>query len=296
MREERNIRLIVAYDGTDLAGYQRQANALTVQECLEAALSKVCNESITIYGSSRTDAGVHAKFQVVTFFTRGSIPVENLCRALIAHLPKSIVVWSAEEVSLEWRARHHTAGKEYTYTIHNYAIENPLTMGQHWHVKKDLSLRAMMEAAQYLLGTHDFTSLKGANTTPADPVKTIYGIYITGSNQGQFKKSTKNDSLLQGVSHRISYAKHGLENRTIKIHVLGDGFLYHMVRNIAGLLVDVGLGKVAPQEIPYILEQKNRQLVGKTAPPQGLCLEEVFFTEERLQERIAELDRMNTTS
>lgn len=247
---ERNIRLIVAYDGTDLHGYQRQANSLTVQEALEDALSKVCNEEITIYGSSRTDSGVHAKFQVVTFFTKGSIPVENLNKALIAFLPAEIVIMDACEVPIEWRVRNHTFGKKYIYTIHNAEIENPLTRRYHWHVKKTLNIALMQEAAKIILGKHDFTTFAGKSTTPQNPNKTLYSVEIVK------------------------------ENDTIKIAVIGDGFMYHMVRNIAGMLVDVGLGRKTPTEIKKALEAKNRSLLGKTAPAQGLCLERVYFTEE----------------
>ena len=214
----RNIRLIVAYDGTDLAGYQKQPadKGITVQGALEKALSIICAEPIQIYGASRTDAGVHARFQVCAFQTSGSIPVENIPRATIAHLPKDIVVTEAVEIPL--------AGK---------ALE----------------------------GTHDFSTLKGANTTPVDPVKTIYAIGIK-ENAGR-----------------------------IDISVVGDGFLYHMVRNIAGLLVDIGLGRKSVAQVPELLAAKDRKRIGKTAPAQGLVLEEIFFTTDRLHaviERIKE--------
>ncbi|WP_302226668.1 tRNA pseudouridine(38-40) synthase TruA [Veillonella magna] len=255
----RNIRLIVAYDGTELCGYQRQANDVTVQGCLEEALSKVCNEPISIYGASRTDAGVHAKFQVITFFTEGRIPVENLTRALIAHLPPYIVVRRAEEIPLDWRPRWRILGKEYVYTIHNDSVQNPLGMRYHWHVKKPLDVERMREAARLLEGTHDFTSLQGANSTPANPVKTLFRVAIK-----------------QNGPH-------------ITLHVVGDGFLYHMVRNIAGLLVDVGLGKVESGRIPELLAAKDRRKLGKTAPAQGLCLEEIFFDSARLDVVLSEL-------
>lgn len=255
----RTIRLIVAYDGTELSGYQKQDNAPTVQGFLETALSKVCNEAITIYGSSRTDAGVHAKYQVVAFQTTGSIPVENLTRALIAHLPKYIVIREAHELPEDWRPRGNIWGKEYMYTIHNSPIEDPLTLRYHWHIKKPLDVMSMIEGAQYLVGTRDFTSLKGANTTPADPVKTIHAVTI----------------------HHMG--------ESLCIHVVGDGFLYHMVRNIAGLLVDIGQGRKKPSDVEPILAAKNRKLYGKTAPAQGLCLEKVFFTEEAMLERVREL-------
>lgn len=254
---ERNIRLIVAYDGTDLHGYQRQENGMTVQEALESALSKVCNEQITIYGSSRTDSGVHARYQVVTFFTKGNIPAENLTRALIAHLPESIVVTEAKEMPMDWRVRHHNFGKKYIYTIYNNRIADPLRQRYHWHVTKPLNLEEMRKASKIILGKHNFTTFAGKNSTPQDPNKTIFAIEI-------------------------------LEiNNQIEIHVIGDGFLYHMVRNIAGMLVDVGLGRMSLEHVKKALEAKNRKLLGKTAPAQGLCLEKVYFAQE---EREKDLD------
>ena len=151
----RNIRIIVAYDGTDLAGYQKQPDdkGLTVQGCLEYGLSKICNEPIQIYGASRTDAGVHAKFQVCTFQTSGAIPVENIPRAMIAHIPKDIVVLEAVEIPLDWKPRWNIYGKEYVYTIHNQLIANPLTKRYHWHVKKPLNIELMQAAGNELFYT-----------------------------------------------------------------------------------------------------------------------------------------------
>lgn len=251
----RNIRIIVAYDGTHLAGYQKQPadKGITVQGALEEGLSKICNEPIQVYGASRTDAGVHARFQVCAFQTSGNIPVENIPRAMIAHLPKDIVVVEAIEIPLDWKPRHNIFGKAYSYTIYNRLIADPLTHRYHWHVKKPLYIEAMREGARYLEGTHDFTTLKGANTTPVDPVKTIYAVGIT--------------------------EHHG----HIRIDVVGDGFLYHMVRNIAGLLVDIGLGRIDPSAVPQLLLAKDRRSIGKTAPPQGLVLEEIFFTDSSME-------------
>lgn len=261
----RNIRLIVAYDGTDLNGYQKQAEGkgITVQGCLEAALSKVCNEPITVYGSSRTDAGVHAKYQVVTFFTHGTIPVSNLLCALIAHMPKAIVVREATEIDVDWRPRNNIHGKAYSYRIHNHLIDNPLTQRYHYHVKKALRLDWMQAGAKALLGTHDFTTLKGSNSTPANPRKTLYDITII----------KEDDDFI--------------------FYVIGDGFLYHMVRNIAGLLIDVGLGRKAAEDIPVLLAAKDRRKIGKTAPAQGLCLERVFFSSASRQAYINALHNMS---
>ena len=173
---------------------------------------------------------------------------------MIAHIPKDIVVLEAIEIPLDWKPRWNIYGKEYVYTIHNQLIANPLTKRYHWHVKKPLNIELMQAAGNELLGTHDFTTLKGTNSTPADPVKTIMGIHVEG------------------------------EGPHVTISVVGDGFLYHMVRNIAGLLVDVGLGRRKVEDIKGYLAAKDRRVIGKTAPAQGLCLEEIFFTEERQQE------------
>ena len=253
----RNIQIIVAYDGTDLAGYQKQPNdkGLTVQGCLEYGLSRICNEPIQIYGASRTDAGVHAKFQVCTFQTSGIIPVENIPRAMIAHIPKDIVVLESVEIPLDWKPRWNIYGKEYVYTIHNQLIADPLTQRYHWHVKKPLNIDRMQAAANELVGTHDFTTLKGTNSTPADPVKTIMGIRVEARGS------------------------------QVTISVIGDGFLYHMVRNIVGALVDAGLHRKSPEALARILDGRDRRKLGATAPAQGLFLEEVFYTKDGVRKR-----------
>ncbi len=259
----RNIRLTVAYDGTELRGYQKQPKGATVQGLLEDALSIVCDEPIRVYGASRTDAGVHAKGQEVSFSTSGRIPTENLIRALRAYIPPYVVVKEAKEVSEGWNPRRENKGKHYVYTIFNSRTEDPLSMRYHWHVEEPLDKEMMSKGGQLLVGTHDFTSFQGANSTPADPVKTIY--YI-------------------GVIQK---------EKNIYIHVLGDGFLYHMVRNIAGLLVEIGKGKRPACDIPYYLEAKNRRIIGETAPAKGLCLEKVFFSNEEIHSLIENLKQEN---
>ena len=257
----RNIRLIVAYDGTDLAGYQKQPadKGITVQGALEKALSIICAEPIQIYGASRTDAGVHARFQVCAFQTSGSIPVENIPRATIAHLPKDIVVTEAVEIPLDWKPRHNIFGKEYIYSIYNREIADPMGQRYHWHVKKPLDVEAMRQAGKALEGTHDFSTLKGANTTPVDPVKTIYAI---------------------GIKEKAG---------RIDISVVGDGFLYHMVRILTGTLLDVGIGKIKAEEIPEILKAKDRKKSGFPAPAKGLFLGRVFYTEAELKKAVQKI-------
>ena len=147
-------------------------------------------------------------------------------------------------------------GKEYIYTIHNDAVVDPLQLRYAYHVRKPLDIEAMRRATQALEGTHNFSTFKGHNTTVQDPVKTMYAVKV----------------IQQGM--------------TVRIHVLGDGFVYHMVRNMAGFLVDVGLGRFHPEEVPSIIAGENRQLIGKTAPAHGLCLDTVFTDNASLQERV----------
>ena len=177
-------------------------------------------------------------------------------RALIAHMPPYIVVREAQELPSDWNPRNYVKGKEYIYTIHNDAVVDPLQLRYAYHVRKPLDIEAMRRAAQALEGTHNFSTFKGHNTTIQDPVKTMYAVKV----------------IQQGT--------------TVRIHVLGDGFVYHMVRNLAGFLVDVGLGRFHPEDVPRIIAGENRQLIGKTAPAHGLCLDTVFTDNVSLQERV----------
>lgn len=246
---QRQIVLQVAYDGTNLAGYQKQQSKNTVQDALEMALSYICNETIKVYGTSRTDAGVHARGQLVTFFTTSQVPADNLLRALIAHMPQEIVIVNAKEQPLDWRIKDCIVGKEYTYHIYNHGVEDPLTARYHWHIKKPLDVSKMRRGASYFVGTRDFSALKGSNTTIQDPIKTIFSVDI--EEVGPY----------------------------ITMRVKGSSFLYHMVRNMAGWLVDIGLGRFLVEDMEEILSYKDRRRIGKTAPPQGLILERILLRE-----------------
>ena len=195
----------------------------------------------------------------MAFTTTGKIPVDNLMRALIAHMPPYIVVREAQELPSEWNPRNYVKGKEYIYTIHNDAVVDPLQLRYAYHVCKPLDIEAMRRAAQALEGTHNFSTFKGHNTTVQDPVKTMYAVKV----------------IQQGT--------------TVRIHVLGDGFVYHMVRNMAGFLVDVGLGRFQPEDVPRIIAGENRQLIGKTAPAHGLCLDTVFVDNDSLVQAVSRL-------
>lgn len=256
---KKNICLTVAYDGTDFHGFQRQTNASSVQRCIEDALSAIFRSPITIYGAARTDAGVHARGQVVNFYGEGSIPTEKIPYAMKGYLPLEIAVLSAKEMPERFSVRHDNKGKHYCYSIVNSRIHDPFQLRYAWFIRKPLDLEAMRQGADILLGTHDFSAFEGQNTTPMNPVKTMYA--ITLEKQGPM----------------------------IRIHVIGDGFLYHMVRNIAGGLVDLGLHRFSAEDFKRILDSKDRKQLGATAPAQGLCLEEVFYDDTRLQDVLADI-------
>jgi tRNA pseudouridine38-40 synthase len=175
------------------------------------------------------------------------------------YLPAEIVVLSAREMPEFFSVRHDNTGKHYRYTINNCHVRDPFLLRYAWFIRKPLDREAMRAGAEILLGTHDFSAFEGQNTTPMNPVKTMYA---------------------------ITFREHG---SALHIDIVGDGFLYHMVRNIAGGLVDLGLHRMDLKKFQAILESLDRTRLGATAPAQGLCLEEVFYSQEKMAERIAEL-------
>ena len=258
---KKNICLTVAYDGTDFHGFQRQTNAVSVQMLIEDALSQIFDHKIRIYGAARTDAGVHARGQVVNFYGDGTIPTERIPYAIKAYLPREIAVMTAREMPEHFSVRHDNTGKHYRYTIVNRRVHDPFLLRYAWFLRKELDRDAMRAGAEILLGKHDFSAFEGQNTTPMNPVKNMYAI--------TFHEDA-------GVIH---------------IDIVGDGFLYHMVRNMAGAFVDLGLHRMEPAGIKKILESGDRTLLGATAPAQGLCLEKVFYSEAELAETIAALTK-----
>lgn len=248
---KKNICLIVAYDGTDFHGFQRQTNASSIQQYIEEALTCIFQEPITVYGAARTDAGVHARGQVVNFYASGSIPVDKIPYAMKAYLPPTIAVLQAREMASHFSVRHDNCGKHYCYRIVNRAVPDPFQLRYSWFIRKPLDVEAMRQGANILLGTHDFSAFEGKNTTPMNPIKTMYAV--------QIQKNRDN----------------------VEIHVIGDGFLYHMVRNMAGGLADIGLHRFTTIHFRRILKGLDRKKLGVTAPAGGLCLEEVFYTEAR---------------
>ncbi|MBQ3972265.1 MAG: tRNA pseudouridine(38-40) synthase TruA [Selenomonadaceae bacterium] len=244
----RNIRLTVAYDGTNYHGFQRQRPpVVAVQNVLEAKLQTVFGDSIELAASGRTDAGVHAYGQVVNFFTDGRIPVERIPLAVNSLLPDDIVVLEAAEADFDFSARHSAKSKTYIYRIQRGSFPNPFTRNYAWYVGRPLDIHAMREALAMVLGTHDFTSFRASGGAPMSPVRTMYRAEI------------------------------GEKGDLLEITIHGNGFLYHMVRNMVGTLVNVGLGRISVAGFREILEARDRKKASPTAPPQGLYLFSVEY-------------------
>ena len=242
----RNIKLIVQYDGSRYRGWQIQPGKRTIQGELVEALSNLVGVRTQVHGASRTDAGVSALGQVALFEIDSPIPTENLPKAINGRLPRDIVVTAAEEVTPKFDLLGDVKSKLYRYTIYTGRYRHVLRLSQCWHIPKKLDVKAMNQAAQLLIGTKDFKSFASAADKREKTVRTIFRCDVT---RGQAS-----------------------ENDWIYVNVEGDGFLYNMVRNIVGTLVEVGVGRWRPEKINEILEAKNRTAAGRLAPAQGLCL------------------------
>lgn len=245
----RRIHLIVEYDGTNYAGWQRQINALAVQQVIEEKLAKLTGEHIVITGSSRTDAGVHALGQSVHFDTESRIPGDKFAFALNTMLPRDIRIRLSEDISPDFHARFSTKGKRYRYLMYDAPHAGALNRNTHAHVIYPLNVERMNQAAKTLLGTHDFGAFAASGSIVKDTVRTIWRADVTRNG---------ND---------------------IELIVEGNGFLYNMVRIIAGTLIGIGTGKINPDAFVRAIETGDRLDLGVTAPAHGLTLMEVFYDE-----------------
>ena len=251
----RNLKLTVAYDGSDYHGFQRQSNAISVQQVLEEKLSLLLQEDIRLAGAARTDAGVHAHGQVITLQTASRIPVDRIPPAAAGILPPDIAVTGAVEVPAAFHARFSARGKIYQYRIYNSMLINPLLRNYAWQITRPLDVAAMNQALQSLVGEHDFSAFQAAGSSARNPVRTLFGSHCK----------------CQGADIEFAF--------------YGNGFLYHMVRNIVGTAVDVGSGKIDSDEFQHIFTGRNRKLAGATAPPQGLYLWKVLYGEDVTEEK-----------
>jgi len=246
----RNVKMVVAYDGTNYHGFQEQRGTglLTVQEVLERCLSRLAGREMKVVGAARTDAGVHARGQVVNFDAEGwRIPAARIPLALNGVLPEDVAAVSAQDVPPDFHARFSALAKTYRYTILNARTPSPFRRLYSHFEPRPLNLQAMAAAAQYLRGRHDFAAFQAAGAGTKTTVRTIFQAAVERSGELVF------------------------------FTFRGDGFLYNMVRIIVGTLLEVGLGKRSPEEIKAILEAGDRTRAGPTVPARGLCLLNVEY-------------------
>lgn len=243
----RNLKVLAAYCGTAYHGFQRQENAVGVQNILEEKLSLLTNGDVKINGCSRTDTGVHANEYCFSFETEHNIPCNNIIRGMNSILPDDISILSCEEVPADFHARYSCIAKEYEYLILNRQSKDPFLAGRALHYPFKLDIPLIEKAAQDFVGTHDFTSFCGTANLKENTVRTI-----------EYFKVIQNENL-------------------VKLIVKGDGFLYNMVRIMVGTLIFINEGKLDAGSIPAIIEAKDRNLAGKTIGAQGLYLNKVFY-------------------
>ena len=245
----RRIMLTVAYDGTNYHGWQKQPQAITVESVLNSALSELFNEKIEVIGASRTDTGVHSLGNIAVFDTNARMPADKVSYALNQRLPEDISIQDSREVPLDFHPRRHDSKKTYEYKILNCKFPMPVYRLYSHFVYVPLDIERMRKAAGYLVGEHDFKSFCSVNTTAETTVRTIYEVNVSKSND------------------------------MITIRVTGSGFLYNMVRIIAGTLIEVGRGSIEPGKIPGILNALDRKESGPTAPACGITLVTYKYTD-----------------
>lgn len=245
----RRIMLIVSYQGTNYCGWQKQKNAITIEETINKAISDLFGTEMSVTGASRTDTGVHAKGNVAVIDTENmTIAADKIAYALNARLPKDIRIQKSEEVSKDFHPRYDKNRKKYSYKILNNAVEMPIYREYTHHVYGTLNMGLMRKAAQYLIGEHDFKAFCSVNTQVESTIRTIYDISITKNH-----------------------------DNIISIDIEGNGFLYNMVRIIVGTLLEVGIGKMDVERVKEILDSKDRKNAGPTAPARGLILEWILY-------------------
>ena len=244
----RNIKLVIEYDGKEFNGWQKQPTKLNIQGTIEQAIKIVTGEDVDLMASGRTDAGVHAFGQVANFKTNSNIPIDKIAIALNSNLKKSIRIISAEEVDEKFHSRLTCKKKTYRYVINNSEFSSAIYRNLETHIPQKLNVEKMKEAVKYFEGEHDFKAFKASGTSSKSSVRSIYKAEVIE-----------------------------MPNNRIYIELTGNGFLYNMVRIIAGTLVEVGLNKITPEEINNIIDSKDRNLAGKTLPSNGLYLVNVEY-------------------
>jgi len=246
----RKLRANLAYDGSDFHGWQSQPKLRTVQDVIQETIDRIINESPIITAASRTDAGVHAHYQVIHLTIENPISLTDLQRAMNALLPEDVAVLAVNEVDESFHARYSVKSKMYLYNIKNASIPDIFFRKYQWHIPYHLNLKDMQDGGNNLVGEHDFTSFRASSCEAKNPIREIFQLSIS--------------------SH----------DTVIQIAVSAKSFLHHMVRNIVGTLVEIGRGKLESDDAGKILKAKDRNLAGPTAPPHGLHLLEISYDED----------------
>ena len=243
----RNLKVLISYKGTAYHGFQRQENAVGIQNIIEDRLSELTASNVKINGCSRTDTGVHANEYCFSFETEHSIPCNSIIRGMNSKLPNDIAVHSCEEAAPDFHARYSCIGKEYCYLVLNQPTRDPFWADTAFHYPYALDIELLKSEAQAFVGTHDFTSFCGTSNRKENSIRTI-----------EYFNIEKDENL-------------------VKFLVKGDGFLYNMVRIMIGTLIYINEGKIKSGSIPSIIDARDRNLAGKTALPHGLYLNKVFY-------------------
>lgn len=263
----RRIRLKVAYDGTAYHGWQIQKNQITIEGKLNEAISNLLSAEINVIGASRTDAGVHAMGNVAVFDCDSKIPAEKFAGAINARLPEDIRVLKSDEVDENWHPRKQDCRKTYEYRISTGKVQLPTKRLYSHFTYHSLNVTAMQKACDAFLGEHDFSAFCAAGSQAESMIRTIYDLEViasgtndrSGENEGPCEKASKSEDFI-------------LTEGEVVIRVTGNGFLYNMVRIIAGTLMDVGCEKKHPEDIPDVLRSLERRNAGPTLPACGLML------------------------
>jgi tRNA pseudouridine38-40 synthase len=254
----RYLKLLIEYDGTQYHGWQSQKSGGTIQDIMREKIFGITGEKIRLTGASRTDAGVHALGQVAVFGTGSGLSPDVIMRALNAKLPADIRILDSEETNSDFHPRYRAAMKSYFYTISTSKFQSAFLSRYVWNVKTGLNIPAMRQAAQAILGEHDFSSFRGSGCGSKTQVRTVHSLDIS--------------------RHRtISFMTAHVRGDFIKIRIEANAFLRHMARNIVGTLVEVGRGNLSPEMLSKILKCRDRTVAGPTAPAQGLFLEKITY-------------------
>lgn len=241
------IKIVLSYDGTDFCGWQRQKNGISVQETVENAIFGLTGENVTVTASGRTDAGVHAKGQTAHFDTESNIPPEKFYKALNTFLPSGVKALESEKVADSFNANRTAKRKTYEYSLYLSDTEKPLKERYSTRIYGNIDIEKMRSAARLLEGEHDFKAFSATGSSVKTTVRTVFGITVEKTGED------------------------------IKIAVTGNGFLYNMVRIIAGALVKAGKGELSEKDIKKALKTGERDLLGETLPAKGLCLIKVEY-------------------